>query len=206
MTTTASSAAIRGTARADWTLIALGPLFVGCVCALAERPLSVQNALALAVVSACSVLGLVRRVRPWLGIAAIPGGLGLVVSRSTRIPLGWSDLARAGVVEHDGERGLAIELRDPLALAGRLGPDLARDLLRILRREFGPNVVDVQHPSIEDAMRRTRERTGFDLLFPERKLGNTGAAAAAAIIGQQIVRTRWHRAMSAQEAAAARIS
>ena len=206
MTTTVSSAAIRGTARADWTMIALGPTLAACVSALADHPLSFQSLLAIATLSACATFGMIRRLRPWLGFAAIPGGVGLVVSRSTRIPLEWSDLARAGVVEHGGEKGLALELRDPVALAGRLGPDLTRDLLRIMRREFGPNAVDAERPSIEDTMRRTRERTGFDLLFSETKLGNTPAAAAASIIGQQIVRTRWHRAMSAQEAAAARNS
>jgi hypothetical protein len=149
------------------------------------------------------MVGFVRRLRPWLGIGAIEGGLGLVVSRSVRIPLAWSDLQRAGVFEHGGESGLALELRDPRAFADALQPDVTHDLLRILRRELGRQVVDAERPSLGDSLRRTRDKTGFDLIIPERKLGGATASGAAAAIGQQILKARWDLAMSAGETAAA---
>jgi hypothetical protein len=206
VTTTASNAGIRGTARADWTLMTLGPLLAAVVWLFAGHPVSLQNVFGIAFLSGCALVGFVRRLRPWLALGAIPDGLAILVSRSVRIPLLWTDLGRAGVVEHGGEKALAFELRDPETFAAQLAPGLTRDVLRIVRRELGPGAVDAERPSLADTMRRIREKTGFDLLIPEKKLGRTSAASAAAVIEELVVRTRFHRAVSAQEAAAVRDS
>jgi hypothetical protein len=193
---------IRGTATADWLLMTLGPLLAAGVGAFTEG-LSVEKALAMACFLALAGVGAIRRWLPRLSLIGSPVGIGMVVSRSVRIPLFFAQIERAGLAKHPRGARCGIKLRDPDALAGRLRSDLARDLLRIVHRDWHEAGADRSPRTLLDALRRTEQETGFHLLFSANQLGVEPAVAAAAM-QEQVVKWNWLRA-TAEPAARARV-
>ena len=180
----------------------LGPLFAAGVGAFAAAEgLSVNKALGMACFLALAGVGAARRWLPRLSLIGSPVGIGMVVSRSVRIPLFFAQIERVGLAKLPGGARCGIKLRDPDALVGRLRSDLARDLLRIVHRDWEAGA-DGSPRTLPDAMRRTEQETGFHLLFSASQLGVAPAAAAAAM-QEQVVKWNWLRA-TAEPAARAR--
>jgi hypothetical protein len=193
---------IRGTAPADWLLMVLGPLFASVVAAFAvTEGFSGQKALAIGCFLAFAGVGVVRRCWPRLSLIGSPLGIGMVVSRSVRIPVAFLHMERAGLAKLPGGPRCGIRLRDPDALVRRLRSDLERDMLRIVHRGWSHAAGEAPR-TLGDAMRRSEQETGFHLLFSESELG-VPANAAANAMQEQIVKCNWARA-TAEPAARAR--